>query len=870
MSDIVIGDETPVFVGHGFGPSAEDVYAFVRKKMATDGYLLDGARGSNVLAGSVVCDLQEDLALESGTESLAEDPNESLYRVYESLRPSREAREEAQAIVRREAEVRRHTDLSCFTDDAIRVALNYIEWQLFDDFDTPPPQGTILHDYGASLILVSKGSTVQASGAAAALYKATLARGANPRITELYDEQVSTYEATQAASQYIQQHPFYQTLASFANTKQHTYTEQPLTQYEKDVAAAAITATVRQKYGIQPGESYTEEPGVIREINRRVGALDDATVLKQSADVLAEDPFKKAQAYIESLFPDSLGVAEMLRKNVGDDRGSTVIELLQRSAGSYYEHVSPRRKLLTGMLEEYTKTVLHTIYQPAAGDVESSRKDYARLVSSDSVRNWLGQYFSRAYYGETSRLTKVGGCVNYQTHAQVRLGMLPHIYETYLHDIPPAYAMSISHPEDNMSMICSIEKAGDEPYAVVAEARMPAEAPQGMRMLTASAVLPYELPKPNAGTPHDLVIEWGSKMPLTPFTVAGFEPVAKDGSSLYFAYTPENDPYAPVDVPLPLDKFQSLLNEYENAGLGSLAQKLKATKPSTVEELRRDLAKYSSYISDGAVSKDVFANTIADLAKVYAVNGQMYYQCTGAAQLLKMSLQQLFGTESARPISGQVFDPTSRYIGPAGHAQVLFTHGGSQYYVDATPAQIDSGRANVNILRPLIRSLGDFVMRQFASQQPAVERLVVPSPPKVPSFATRAEAAPIAPTKPVFSKEHADAEIITLRDKRLLPVLHGYHGVPHADDNREKLYNEIMRLPEGDPSRRVLEMTHRLLAGNMVAADVAALRQYIQNVLSSGSDAPVFQFIDYQAPAQLKALEGIVGEAEAILAKVNV
>lgn len=858
MSDIVIGGETPIFVGHGFGPSAEDVYGFVREKMLTEGYLLDGTRESTVLAGSKMCDLQEDPVFEVRREPA----DEPLRGVYESLRPSREAREEARAIVFREAEARRHTDLVRFSDDSIRTAVNYIGWQLFDDFDAPLPMGVHAGPFGAPCVLNETAS------AAAALYKMTFAPGVHPRITELYGESVSTYEATAYTSEFILQHPLYRTLAALADTVQTKQVEQPLTQYEKDVAGASIAAHVRWKNGMQAGESDIEEPGVAREIYRQVSRLDDATVQKVLPDNSSEQPFQKAQSYLESLFTDSKYMTAQLRNFVhqedSDTRELIVTHTLLRSGGA----LPPRVAMVWDFLMEFTQTMLHTIYQPMAGSAEASKEDYARLLSREHITEQVGQRFSSSYFGYLGRLSFPDGSPNYQTHAQIRLGDLTEIYYSYLQDTLPSFAMNVSHAEDNSSVICANETANSEPYAVVLESRLPVGAPRGMRMIAPSPVVFDKLPEPGEGTPYDLVIQRGGNMLAMPFTVAGFAPVAKDGDKIYFAYTPEHDPNTPAEVPLPTDTLQSLISQYENAGLLVLAKKLHAKMPRTVEDLRHQLATYARYASGDGGPKSVFAGTISELADAYAVDGRMHYQCTGASQLLKLSLQQLFGTESARPIEGQVFDPTSQHIGPVGHAQVLFTHEGRQYYVDATPAQADTRGIGLLALRPLISRFSSLLLRQFASQQPE-QRQVVPVPPVVSSFAPEAEHVAVVPEKPVFTNEQADAEVSILRDRQLLPVLYSYFGVPHDEGGKGKLYKEVMQLPEGDPSRRVLEMTHRLPAGNMSAEEVRSLREYIHNIQSLSPSSPLFSLIDYQSPAQLKVLEGIVKQAEAVLAKLH-
>ncbi|MGB4759467.1 MAG: hypothetical protein WBP26_05425 [Candidatus Saccharimonadales bacterium] len=855
------------FVGDGFGPSAQEVYAHVHQSFVQSGLL-------------PISPVPEGAPIDSGVSVAEQCTAEELERkFYDALQPPETVREEARRIVRGEAQARRYTDLACFSDEEIQAALGYIEWELFadpSDHEASLPKGIVANMYG---IRWAERSPQLAGDAAVSIYSATFAPSANSRIAELYSGHVSTGEAAGHVADFIGQHPFYQTLAAFAQ-ESRTTRRRPLTHYEKNLATATIAAEVHERHGVQATDHPDLRQAASREISWRVLALDDTTVPARMVDAAIKDPFVKAKRYIDSLLahnPDLLGVWSNFVDQSEEARDLTAAYVLERATGSY-DGSMPSVRLLPRILNLYTKVVMDNICtkslpRNAALDSDEELADYDILLNRSYPLELSEQYIASEYEQRGHILTILDGFPNFQTYAQAslinRLGGVVSAPALRGMRTSRSILAEVSDPENTTSVICDKNVMRGEPYAVVLESRLPANAPYGMRLLAPLPVGANDLAAPAAGIQYDLVIQKGSRM-LELFTVAGFRPVARDGDKIYFAYDAKNDPYAPAHVPLPADKLAVLIGQYEAAGLGLLAKSLRKRQPQTVEELQDRLAEKASYAPFGKQPKEVNARTIAELAAVYAKNGVMRYQCTGAAQLLKLSLQQVFGKDSARTVGGQVFDVYSRRIGPAGHEKVSFIHEGNQYYLDATPHRRLS-MAGLNMLRERTSSFGNVVLRQFATQLPvsAQEPVIVPSPPKVPSFEPGVVDSSASERALEFTKDQADAETVELREKQLMPILYAYLGVPHAEGSRDKLYKEVMRLPEGDPSRRVLEMTHRLPAGNMTAEEVEKLREYIHNIQRSGPSSPLFTLIDHQSPVQLKALENIVERAAAILSKIT-
>lgn len=389
---------------------------------------------------------------------------------------------------------------------------------------------------------------------------------------------------------------------------------------------------------------------------------------------------------------------------------------------------------------------------------------------------------------------------------------------------------------------------------------LPGGIPQTMRLI--QPTLMPDMTDVSRVKNHMTITPWNAP-PLSPdsaYTVAGFTLEWASNGNLHFAYDVDHDPYTRAKVPLPEGSGERLVAAYKEAGLDELARLVDQASIRTVDQLEGVLKWGAEYAQKGN-GKRVTTKTLTELAEAYKNDeGRLSYQCTGAAQLLRLSLQELYGKDSVSVIAGSVLVPGADTIGVIGHAQVKFVspEDGRVYYLDATPRG-----SEIDIAEGAKHEAYEPIHSQAPVEAPT--EWLEEAKTLLEEHKQLAEAGQIEK----YTKDDADAAVVAIRESRLLPMAGAWLGIqPTNKKSRDELYRKLLDLQNGDPLRSTLELTHQIPAGTAEVTQLARLKVLLDTIGEHPANSPIFKRIKRYSKPQLDALSAIVSEVEATYAAV--
>jgi hypothetical protein len=288
-------------------------------------------------------------------------------------------------------------------------------------------------------------------------------------------------------------------------------------------------------------------------------------------------------------------------------------------------------------------------------------------------------------------------------------------------------------------------------------------------------------------------------------SIPGFTLVARNDLEGRYEFTRnDTDPYASPEVPISTQQAQELADTYRAIGLNQLAFRMSQNTELTVADLAEYITIYSTYpLPQETRYSEQYprSHSTPDLESFrdFVDDGRLAVQCTGAKNFMKLSLQQLFGVESASSIAGRAIGTGD--ITELQHGQTTFTHNGESYIIDTTPPS----RAGMGTL---------------------------PNPPS---------DAPLRPPRPTAHEQlqrtprqqEISAEIPRDPSAQLHAArasLETQLGAAMGIRGQQALYEAVAKLqPNVDPVRRTTEMAIQAAEGAATREAAESLVTYLQN-----------------------------------------
>lgn len=169
--------------------------------------------------------------------------------------------------------------------------------------------------------------------------------------------------------------------------------------------------------------------------------------------------------------------------------------------------------------------------------------------------------------------------------------------------------------------------------------------------------------------------------------VGGYELVGRSNNVYEFVKQESGDPYVDCQVEIPFEARQVLAQEYDALGLTNLSGEVLRGGHFTASDLVNAIKDNSNYYKPPEridVSESPEFNDFQD----FVIDNKLQVQCSGAGHFLKLSLNKVFGKDSAEIIGGLSFDGDGQVTHGSSHGQTQFEHNGETYIFDATPGGI--------------------------------------------------------------------------------------------------------------------------------------------------------------------------------------
>jgi hypothetical protein len=619
----------------------------------------------------------------------------------------------------------------------------------------------------------------------------------------------------------------------------------PLDVYWRTIRERQIDQTVRQRHGIRDNEVVQSGTQAHRELVRDVYRLDEETIKQPVTDIQLSG-IERARQYLIPYIIESLRESSDLSDNIDEiDIQFTISEHLHSSMMSFKEASGEKRKLYIG---RFLSPVARRIQELSIGDgvlkeiIQDRLRDLLHAIldpKTKSLRDAL----------EVSR-TK---------------GVLAQAKKELRFESTPLFGNLINHPQKSFFYEFRGDSTGNNELRIAAatrnEKRYPVEdifsneayvstkssqeerrmqtlawrkgSSNGARLMTrqnGSIVLPDYAALPDM----TVKVDENDFVPSFPgYTMVSVSPEGAYG----FRYEKMNDPYVPCNIQIPEEKRLSLADEYDSVGLHNAAEQVRYLYGLTVENLVEILRRNSEYVymSKGFHSRNIYSlETISDIV---SEDGKLYVQCTGAAQVLKTSLEYAFGVGSANTISGYLSTESQQRISKLGHMQTTFKHKGKLFILDATPSG-GSGRsaAAPESIGPEEKSLLRRIMARLTVAQPtdvensvdAVEEIInmFNEAPREKVHISNIEATNQEIESPSLPKIEDISPKLKIATLEYLKV---YFDLP----SDEALFKHLVKLPPHDPLRRSAEVALRAAKGTISVEEIAEAAHYLAVVAKS-------------------------------------
>lgn len=625
--------------------------------------------------------------------------------------------------------------------------------------------------------------------------------------------------------------PGCQLLASFGIESPQTE-QQPLTPYWRQIREAQDEASIRTQFAIAEGQPIPLRSPADHARRRSQQQLDDETMPNQSRQTQPEDGFSRARAYFSQIvcepgdvimWPPAGSKEVEAYVQHADGTCDNIGELLWEKLNDQFIDARNNLRMPEEFSTYFVNSFAHTLFTVNSNPdslgytayletytneyVSGALPDNSFIPLGTSELNWaIDSYAS----GVAWRKQALGPVVSNLDYSEINLKRI--LVERLLTE---------EEANEKVGNCDRLQYEADKAKRVgVVREHLSTIVPSRAERLIQSQQF-RELPAIDHTQPNLLVINFGERvfddlsMPLIPgYITVGHN--ASFGETFAFIPDTEHDPYQTSGAPL--GNLKMLIQSYRSLGLESLATVLESGQIQTVDDLAQAIAQESVYSFGWEyISKPQSIDEFAPLVK----DGRLNVQCNGAANFLRLSLNQFGRYANTSTTSGYVLPANSSRIDGARHQQTIVTHQGKPYIIDATPSLppeegygSENGAANGN------------TFRQTASVSP---KPAEPAKPKL----DRTPVPEATYETPAFDmeevvKEHREKNLAGLRQS-----LEAQLQIVLQQPNQDTLYKFVSNLPQHDPIRRTLSTAIQASQPSTTTDDAVKLVDYLQAVANA-------------------------------------
>ncbi len=599
-----------------------------------------------------------------------------------------------------------------------------------------------------------------------------------------------------------------QFLRSFAHPALKTKLA-PLSPFWRYVKERGIEDDVQRRYGLQPDDILHTGTPAWREYHTRVHALDDEQI--PSMEVDQREPLVRLKKYFEP-YVERAAVAmghgnSLIKINSHKNENNSFTEV--EMEGSVYRGIALANltdKVSADFRERFGKhpsradRVYQLFIQLFVDRLFSDEYESLDQLISDCASRTANMIRLRLFEAHFT-MNMPDGANDGLLNELLRGGKNDEAFLSFYDYASELLATSFSsYPRwknNNSSNVVSTSSSSNAPLdGQLVQARKPRKL--GGR-IGIPAVRQITSEKNIADQLTDATIELEQPFPHATFELLGYTAIKHamtgDKIQVRYAHNAENDPYETCTVPVDANRLADLCDVYESIGLVHTVQAIRKLTTVTVKDLVEILSMTSVYEEAGENSMtSIFAKIkYFEDFKTQIKDGRLCYQCTGAAAFLGMSLEELFPNYRSTRIDGYTIPTTVGAEGFMPHAQVVFTHEGKKYILDATPAVSNDGRVD---RRFRFRDLLSLFRRAESAHDNRTESEEIEK-------ATQTEETldifeEIKKTTPQIKVETGD-ETKANAQKRVESILQVI-----LDTSKKDLYKTIARLSKRDPLRQAI------------------------------------------------------------------
>lgn len=593
--------------------------------------------------------------------------------------------------------------------------------------------------------------------------------------------------------------PQFAAMAGFDHDLPHMSHEK-LTQAQRAVREAQIEQSVRAQYGLVSGEMIIpgSAPGIA--MKRSLYGLDDETAPRKTKEDTSTNGVERFKEYLKPFFKEELD------GKVFDQNSELNVRLYDKIAQHFVDHIGYSKYETVPFLNNYVSEAIAVAYSGKFKSMsEVMREAWLSCKNSTIHSAFIGEHndeFISSNWERTLLLDPTFDSIKDKTETDPRV-LLDHDREWAR--IFKKDAMIVSD--------ASIERMKNRSIGNVAKFDKSSQRVGGRIVVleTGYSEMTTEL------NPDMSITLYKECQPFVPgYVLVGSAKQADETYKYDFVKDENGDPYTECNIEIDKNDTSELANIYASIGLGDLADSLQSAKKLTISDLAMHIQRNSVYAKASTHSKHRTDN-LWDF-KPLVENGKLHVQCTGAAQFLMHTLNELYGSSSSGIVTGDTtLHSNWADITAAGHAQVSFNFDDEYYILDATPSA--SGRVprkklftRIKKMKKPAKKQNITIPEQSIEQIPEVEELV--------------QVRQLEQQIDVYT-------VVTQMIESCEALLVASFEQP----NNKKLYETLKKLPEHDVVRRTYELLRRYRLGKISTEDLSASSRYIKKIATA--DEPI-------------------------------
>ncbi len=630
------------------------------------------------------------------------------------------------------------------------------------------------------------------------------------------DEIREVFKCTIEDSQAFQ---FIKTLASGGLAQEKE--DQPLTPFWRMIRETQATHAVRERWGLETHEAVKPRTEPDYDLRREHARLDDETMPTPSSP--ESEPLVRLRSYLEQALQAAVREEKPeetfieFGRDIDGDRvvrttkapegyyDDELQELIQAAAHKLALQISEVAPYVQLMTEEYIYYLMEGVIWP-----EGDLTDFTQLSQrAIDVALWLEKPLAKARIFSAGDYATEGRHPAAFFHAGLLSPSSSYIDLSRLKkddsDEHEHYSGSPENPR------ACINTPLDMPIGEVIHVSPDGRGPHAHRLIQSE---PRRALPSVSGSEELLIRLFGQEFEDAQPYIPGYRLAGRTESTYGFVRDEKGDPYASADVTLTPGQGHMLARRYTDAGLLELAQAIQQSPALTVQGLTSLIANRSIYptpqearLATPPLSPYVSTKKLGNFQQLVR-SGRLYVQCTGAAQLLRLSLEEIFGKGSAAVTEG--YKLSRRTISTSSsHEQTVFTHKGQTYLLDATPSSSSGVTHNDYLFSSRHMRFGR------RSSMPLNLMRTIRIDPGILELADSIE---------LRQSDLHEQKMLSLRqsfDTQLASLLQ----VP----DRDAAYDMINKLSEHDPFSRTLHAVLRASYNEATREDIEQLGQYLRS-----------------------------------------